>query len=295
MIKILDLNFQGVPKVLSSFLIKTEEGPILIETGPHSTLDNLKSALQEEDIALEDIKHVFLTHIHFDHAGAAWCLAEAGAKIYVHPRGYKHLVAPERLYNSAKRIYGEEMDTLWGKMKPIPEDQLVAVEHEQFFNIGNTTIKAWHTPGHAVHHIAWQIGTSLIAGDVAGIKIESGPVMPPCPPPDINLEDWQGSIRLLRALNISKIYLSHFGCITNLHPHLDELEERLFAWADWMKPHYKKGTSPEEIVPLFQKMVAAELKGSNVNELGIKQYDGANPAFMAVAGLLRYWHKKLNP
>ena len=127
MIHVLDLHFK-VESAIASFLVETSEGPILIETGPHSTFEFLKKGLEKHGYQPSDVKHVFLTHIHFDHAGAAWAFAETGAKVYVHPFGYKHLLDPSKLYNSAKRIYGDEMETLWGDMKSIPEDQLFAVE-----------------------------------------------------------------------------------------------------------------------------------------------------------------------
>ena len=116
MVHIIDLHFQ-MDHTIASFVVETAEGPVVIETGPHSVYPQLVSGLQKLGYQPADVKHVLLTHIHFDHAGAAWAFAEQGATVYVHPRGWKHLQDPTRLYNSAKRIYQDQMETLWGDMQ----------------------------------------------------------------------------------------------------------------------------------------------------------------------------------
>ncbi|HKK80460.1 MAG TPA: MBL fold metallo-hydrolase, partial [Phaeodactylibacter sp.] len=108
MIKTLDLKFLGKPDTIASFLVETSEGPILFETGPYSTFDNLKAEVERHGHQLADIKHVFVTHIHLDHAGAAWALAELGADIYLHPVGQGHMHDPSKLVASATRIYGDD-------------------------------------------------------------------------------------------------------------------------------------------------------------------------------------------
>ena len=114
---LLDLHFKGLPETIAAFLIETEAGPVLVETGPHSTFPALREGLARHGYAPSDVRAVFLTQIHLDHAGAAWALAEAGADIYVHPLGARHLLQPDRLMESARRIYGEEMDRLWDAAK----------------------------------------------------------------------------------------------------------------------------------------------------------------------------------
>ncbi|MDF9795843.1 glyoxylase-like metal-dependent hydrolase (beta-lactamase superfamily II) [Catalinimonas alkaloidigena] len=294
MIKILDLNFLGINRAIASFLVETSEGPILFETGPYSTFPHLVEQVKNAGHAPTDIKHVFLTHIHFDHAGAAWAFAKQGAKIYVHPFGEKHLANPEKLWNSAKQIYKNDMERLWGDMQPIPEDQLTAVEHESEVTIGNTKIKAWHTPGHAVHHIAWQLDDIIFTGDVAGVRVnpEDQVVEPPCPPPDINVEDWLDSIRTIRTLSPQALYLTHFGKIEDISWHLDELEKRLIEWSNWIKTKMELGKNAEETVPEFKAFVANQLSEMGVGEKAIRQYEAANPSYMSVAGLMRYWKKK---
>ncbi|MCL6258277.1 MBL fold metallo-hydrolase [Aquiflexum sp. TKW24L] len=291
-IQIIDLHFQNTKDAIASFLVETSDGPILIETGPASTFDQLSRGISECGYSMEDIKHVLLTHIHFDHAGAAWKLAEAGAKIYVHPIGLPHLASPEKLWNSASQIYGDDMDRLWGKMKPIPTNQLVGVEDNHELKFGNTKIKSLHTPGHAVHHIAWKMGEIIFTGDVAGVKIANGPVVPPCPPPDIHLEAWKNSLAIIKGEKPTSLYLTHFGIIDHVDYHLDALSYTLDDWAEWIRPHYEKNTDQTEVVPLFMEYSNSQfLKEGCTNEL-IQIYEYANPSWMSVAGLYRYWKLK---
>lgn len=291
-IELIDLHFQHLEHAIGAYLLPGTQGPILIETGPHSTFEKLAEGIEKAGYRQTDIKHVFLTHIHLDHAGAAWAFAEAGAHIYLHPFGAKNMEDPSRLMESARRIYQDSMDELWGEMKPIPADQLIQVADQQSFTIGDLTIKSHHTPGHAKHHIAWQVEDVIFTGDVAGVKIDEGPVVPPCPPPDINLEDWKQSIGLLKNLKPTALYLTHFSKIDNVNEHLTRLEIILDDWANWVKDKMIEGLSNDEMVPLFMTYTAEQLRAAGVDELKIKLYEAANPSWMSVAGLVRYWTKR---
>src|SRR5690606_8760452 len=231
-------------------------------------------------------------HIHFDHAGAAWKLAELGAVIYVHPIGLPHLASPERLWNSAAQIYGNEMQRLWGQMMPIHESQLKEVQDGEILDFGGVNSNALYTPGHAVHHISWQLWDTIFTGDVAGVKINQGPVVPPCPPPDIHLENWKASISLLRKHNPKIFYLTHFGKIEDPKSHLNELEAILDDWANWIKPYYIQKKDPREIIPNFMAYTQGQLKTKGVQKTDIQRYELANPSWMSVTGLLRYWKLK---
>lgn len=292
MIHVLDLHFLDIPNAIASYLVETSAGPVLIESGPYSTFLSLKDAIEKAGFRVSDIRHVLLTHIHFDHAGAAWALAEQGATVYVHPLGAKHLARPEKLWESAKRIYQDDMDRLWGKMQPIPEAQLRVVGHRETISLGDTQIQAYHTPGHAIHHIAYQLEEAVFTGDVGGVRIAGGLVEPPCPPPDIQVEDWQKSIKLLRSLNPRVLYLTHFGQVEEVDAHLDRLESQLVDWADWVKKKVEEGQSVEETIPQFQEYVAHQLREQGADQELIQQYEAANPSWMSVTGLMRYWKKK---
>lgn len=289
---VLDLNFMGHARTIASFILETSEGPVLIETGPHSTLGNLKKALAEHQYKMEDIKHVLVTHIHLDHAGAAWCFAEHGATIYMHPLGKRHMADPSKLLASATQIYGDKMDELWGTLKPIPEDQIRTPEHGEVLHFGDSSLTAWYTPGHAIHHIAYQNGSQLITGDVAGVGIGDGPAVPPCPPPDINVEDWKASIALMRNLKPERLYLTHFGMTDAPMQHLEHLEQRLDSFAHFVKEKALQGHKMKRIIKDFRDMTLQDLENHYVHGEDLLRYEAANPADMSVPGLLRYWKKQ---
>ena len=292
MIHVLDLNFLGIDHAIAAFLIESNDGPILIETGPHSTYQNLVQQVKQVGYDIKDIKHVLLTHIHLDHAGAAWSLARNGANIYVHPFGAGHLEHPFKLMESARRIYQDQMDYLWGEMNDIPGEKIVTPEDKSVVEIGGVKFEVLYTPGHARHHIAWKLGDVLFSGDVAGVKIGDGPVVPPCPPPDINLEDWQGSIDLILESGVKEIYLTHYGVIKNIEKHFGQLRAMLTDWGQWIKKEWENGGTLDEMTPAFSKYTEQQLRDLGVDDLGVKQYEAANPSWMSVAGLVRYWKKR---
>lgn len=291
-IDILDLNFLEESHVIANYLIKSKAGLVLIETGPETTFENLVKAIENTGNSWKDIKHVILTHIHFDHAGAAWKFAENGAKIYVHPIGLPHLNNPEKLWNSAKRIYKDDMEKLWGEMKSIDENLLIPVDDGDLIKIGDLEFKTIYTPGHAIHHNAYQLGEVIFTGDVAGVKINNGPVVPPCPPPDIHIEDWKNSIEKIRKAKPKALYLAHYGKVEEVEKHLNQLEEMIDNWALWIKPYYEKEIHPKEITPKFIAYTQNQLRELSVSDADIEKYEKGNPSFMSVTGLLRYWKLK---
>ncbi len=289
---VLDLHFLNSTETIAAFLVETTAGPVLIETGPESTFEQLEKAVAKAGFDISQIKHVFLTHIHFDHAGAAWKLAEAGAKIYVHPKGAPHLASPQKLWESAAKIYGDKMDLLWGKMNPIDPNQIQMVNDGERVEIGQHTFQALHTPGHAVHHIAWKFDNIIFTGDVGGVKISKGPVVPPCPPPDIHLEDWKQSLQYIKNQQADALYLTHYGLITDVDTHLEDLALVLDQWATWIKGAFHSNTTQEDAVPQFMAYTKSELDKKNVDEALAQRYEYANPSWMSVAGLYRYWKLK---
>ena len=293
MIEIIDLNFQNTKQATAAFYKETSIGPIIIETGPHSTLPQIEAFLATKGQTLADVQHVFITHIHLDHAGAAWAFAKQGATVYLHPFGERHMADPSKLLSSAKRIYKDQMLALWGELHPIPANQLRTLANGEKITVGDTELVAWYTPGHAVHHLSFQIGKELIAGDVAGAKIgEKGMVVPPCPPPDINIEHWMNSIAVLEQLPLEAVYLTHFGKVTNLPKHFAALKFILKDWSNWIYPYFKKGVPTEAILQDFTDYTNQQLLDFGADPNSIISYGKANPSFMSAYGLMRYWKKK---
>lgn len=290
MIKILDLQF-GRPHTIASFLVESREGPVLIETGPDSTFPALCSALERAGYAVPDVRHVLLTHVHLDHAGAAWRFAREGATVYVHPKGAAHLAAPQKLWASAERIYGDDMERLWGHIEPVAEERLSVVEDRQIVSIGGLRLLALDTPGHAQHHYAYRLDQSIFTGDVGGVRIGRGPVVPPCPPPDIDLTAWRDSLRRLALERSERFFLTHFGEVSEVDTHLGMLERRLFEWAEWIRRELVKGHSREEIVRSFSGLSRSLLQAHDLDPDAQAEYELADPAWMSVDGLTRYWRK----
>jgi len=177
-------------------------------------------------------------------------------------------------------------------MDPIDENLLIPAEDGDTIEIGNLTFNVHYTPGHAIHHNAYQLGNSIFTGDVAGVHIKHGPVQPPCPPPDIDVGLWKLSIRKLKNLNPQVLYLTHYGIVANPQEHLNKLEKELDDWANWMKPHYDKGTDADKIIPEFMAYTKQKLLDAGVSEDDVSRYEKANPSWMSVSGLLRYWKLK---
>ena len=296
-VHIIDLYFLGHKAAIGSFLIRAippEVGDILIETGPHSTLDALSKGLEAHGSSCARVKHIFITHIHLDHAGAAWFLAQTGAKIYVHPIGLPHLMAPERLMTSATRIYGDDMERLWGDVRSIAPEQLQAAEDGASFEVGGHCLRAHHTPGHAYHHIAWQVEDTLFTGDVAGVRIADGPIIPPCPPPDIDIKAWEQSLEKMANLTPRVLQLTHYGAVDRDIPaHLKEVRIQLHGLLAWIKTAINNQTinTDQGLQIALKNHMCAQMRATPLDKYGEQAYLAANPPFMSVLGLKRYLKK----
>jgi glyoxylase-like metal-dependent hydrolase (beta-lactamase superfamily II) len=266
---------------------------VMIDCGPANVVTNVVREMRKRGLRPENVRHLLATHIHLDHNGGAWrWQKEFGTVVGVHPKGAPHLIDPTRLVASATRIYGEEMDRLWGPIESIPADSVQATADGENFQIGRLHLQIVETPGHAQHHNAYWLPRErlLFAGDIAGVAIGKGPVLPPFPPPDIDLESWHASIAKIRRLDPAELCLTHFGRFSDVGRHLQELSGRLSAWAEWMKNALRTGKSEEAIVPEFRKFVEQQIVDAGVSE-EIAVYEQADPAAMSVMGLSRYWKK----
>ncbi len=289
----IDLLFQDTPGVIASSVFDTGDGLAVVDTGPTSTLPSLEAGLQGFGASLNDVRHLLLTHIHFDHAGAAGHLLERlpKARVYVHEKGAAHLSRPERLLASATQIYGDQMDTLWGGMLPIDPDRMKVLSGGESFKLGQTEIYAPYSPGHAVHHVSYLAGEDLFVGDVGGIRLgEKQTPRAPTPPPDINLEVWEESIAALRGLDARTLHLAHFGAYANTQTHWDDLRRNMHLDAGRVREGLEKGQSFERISAEFTEVLLSELAGEDADLPA--RYEFACPPWMSVQGLMRYWQRK---
>jgi glyoxylase-like metal-dependent hydrolase (beta-lactamase superfamily II) len=271
----IDLLHQGVERSIGCYLLDTDEGPALFDCGPGTTVAALEAGLARESLTLAEVGHVLLSHIHLDHAGAAGMLVRANPALQVHVSeiGAPHLVDPSRLERSARRLYGDTFDTLWGEIVPVPQEN-VHVVGERVLGLD-----CFPTPGHASHHVSYldRDGT-LYAGDSAGVRIQPGRyVMPPTPPPEFDLELWQRTIDDMEARGPERLALIHFGVADDPVRHLADLRLELYDWAEFVLG----GASEEEFVAYGR----AEL--ANAGE-DVATYDVAMPLWQSYRGLARW-------
>ncbi len=276
MLEPLDLAHLGRERVIGAYLLDTADGPALFDCGPSTCVATLRQRLADRGLALTDVRHLLLSHIHLDHAGAAGVLVRehSGLQVHVSPVGAPHLVDPSRLEKSARRLYGDEFDTLWGELAPVPAENV----HE----VGDDVVglACFPSPGHASHHVCYlDADGTLYAGDAAGVRIQpSRFVLPPTPPPEFDLDTWETTLDELERKVPERLALIHFGVAEDVESHLAELRDRLRAWTALVE-----GGATEE---QFAESARAEL-GADAPE-----YEQAMPFWQSYAGLTRYRDKR---
>ena len=290
----LDLKFQGRPLAIASYLIRSGDAVVLIESGPGSTRAGLEAELAMEGLSPSDVTHLLLTHIHLDHAGAAGWLARQGAQVYVHPVGAPHLLNPEKLLASATRIYGDRMDSLWGEFLAVPQDKLIVPKDEEEIAIGDLRFRPIHTPGHAEHHYAYLFEDLCFSGDVGGVRIPGYQYMRvPMVPPELHLERWHGSMKRLRQEKFARIAPTHFGIYDDPEWQLREVDKGLDDAERWLEKMMAEDSSPpiEALRESFTSWMIDQGAAFGLSKDVLEAYSLANPPGMSADGLLRYWKK----
>ncbi|MBV8097793.1 MAG: MBL fold metallo-hydrolase [Verrucomicrobia bacterium] len=295
MLHLIDALHLNTPNVICVAVLQAGDGTlVMIDCGPETVFENVVRELNQRGLGAQNVKHLLATHIHLDHNGGAWrWQREFGTTVHVHPVGAPHMIDPGKLVASATRIYSERMGYLWGEIQGLPATSVAVTADGQQIKVSDLELSVLETPGHAQHHNAYWFEPSkiLFAGDVAGVVIGKGPVFPPCPPPDVNIEKWKESLNRVRALNPAQLFLTHFGLQARPDVHLTELETRLMDWAVWMKERMLEGKSEEKILPEFQRFTGDQLLAAGASPADLQAYEQADPAGMSVTGLCRYWRK----
>jgi glyoxylase-like metal-dependent hydrolase (beta-lactamase superfamily II) len=278
----IDLHHQGVERVIGAYLVETSDGLAVFDCGPASALPALEAGLRERGVRLADVRHLLLSHIHLDHAGAAGTIVREHPHIEVHVSaiGAPHLVDPSRLEASARRLYGDTFDELWGELVPVPGENVRIVGSEV---VG---LECFASPGHASHHVcfAHEDGT-LYAGDAAGVRIApSRLVLPPTPPPDVDVQAWSGTLDELERRAPQRLALVHYGVFDDVRRHLGELRDRLGEWERIVED----GASQEA----FVERVYAGL--GELDDDDLQAVERAMPMWQSYAGLKR-WVEKTRP
>ncbi len=269
----IDLFHGGAARTVGSYLVDTPSGLALFDCGPASCIPALKAGLAERGVELREITHLLLSHIHLDHAGAAGSLVREHPElqVWVSEIGAPHLVDPSRLERSARRLYGDTFDGLWGELAPVPEANVRVADGRA------AGLQVFAAPGHASHHVCYVDGSTLYAGDAAGVRIQpSRSVLPPTPPPDVDIEAWYRTLEQIERSAPERLALTHFGFAEDVSRHLGELRERLDTWAT----RVEDGASEDDFVAAAK----ADLPPEEADE-----YDRAMPFWQSYAGLKRYW------
>ncbi|MEJ2287920.1 MAG: MBL fold metallo-hydrolase [Deinococcales bacterium] len=292
---VVDTFHNGLPGTIAVFLVPLPEGGFaMVESGPGVTLENVEAGVEAAGWELGELRTLLLTHIHLDHAGAAGALAaRTDAAVVVHSVGAPHLADPARLVSSARRIYGEAMDELWGPMESVPAERLRAVDGGEVLEVGGLRVRVLHTPGHASHHVSYLLpdGT-LFTGDSAGIRLPgSSLTRPALPPPELALETWEESVARMREARPERLFLTHFGEVAPADEHLAVLPERNRRWAEEVLAGLQAGENDEALVARMQRLEDVELDQAGANAGVRLRNKVTSDAAMTVMGASRYWRK----
>ncbi len=267
--ELIDLLHLGRPRVIGAWRV----GDVIVDPGPSSCLGSLLPALERHPPRV-----LALTHIHLDHAGASGSLLQRfpDAEVWVHERGAPHLIDPRRLLDSAARIYGGDMERLWGEVLPVPAERVRVLSGGE--SLG--PFRVAYTPGHASHHVSYLHEPSgrAFTGDVAGVRIGEGPVLAPTPPPDIDLPAWRSSLDLIEAWRPRSLAPTHFGAYEDVEGHLAALRSQL----DELE--MMAGELDEEGFARAIRAQVSALAGSQTAAV----YEQAMPPVQSFNGLARY-------
>lgn len=281
--------------MIATAILQGADGVTLIDPGPTSCLAALEGGLRDRGLALRDVRTLLLTHIHLDHAGACGTIVERvpGVRVYVHERGAPHMIDPAKLLASATRLYGDQMDTLWGAFQPVPAANVIVLKGGERVELAGTGIKVAYTPGHAKHHVSYLDEHSGMAyvGDTAGVQVSGNYLIAPTPPPDIDIEAWQQSLDTIDAWQPVALFLTHFGPVSPARAHLARFRTTVATAAETARQMLEAGGSDEELAKRFAERMRQEVRKA-LPEHEARAAELAAPFDQLWQGLARYWQKK---
>ena len=288
----LDLLFQDTPGLIASYLLEADGALALVETGPGSTLEALRAAIRARGLDEADLRDVFVTHIHLDHAGAAGWWAARGARVYCHANAQRHLVDPSRLLASARLVYGTETDRLWGPMLPAPEARVTVLQDGETVRVGMLEITALDTPGHARHHHAFACAGCCFTGDAAGVRLEAGDYLSvTSAPPQFDPPAYQATLDRLLAGGFHTLYPTHFGAVTDVERHLRLCRSRVAEVHERVRGWLAEGLDARTIQALHGQAERDLATGLGVSAELWRRYEQANGTAMGADGIRLYVEK----
>lgn len=291
----LDLRFRGSDRVIATAVLSGPDGVTLVDPGPTSCLPALEDGLRQRGLTLRDVRALLLTHIHLDHAGATGTIVERvpAIRVYVHERGAPHMIDPAKLLASATRLYGDQMDTLWGAFLPVPSASVNVLQGGERVAVAGTTLRVAYTPGHAKHHVSYldeTTGTAYV-GDTGGIRVSGDYLLAPTPPPDIDLAAWRQSLDDIEAWQPVSLFLTHFGVVTGAKAHLSRFREVLARQAEAVRESLAAGNTDEERTQVFVERLRRDIRKA-LPEHEARATELAAPFDQLWQGLARYWSKQ---
>jgi len=293
-----DLQFLGKPEIIATAILHGPGGVALIDPGPSTTIATLRAALQHKGITFADVRQLLLTHIHLDHAGATGSIVRENPaiEVLVHEAGAAHMADPSRLLASATRLYGDaDMARLWGAFIAVPTSNIRPLTGGERIAAAGREMEIAYTPGHAWHHVSYLDLASRVAfvGDTAGIRRGEGVyVMPPTPPPDIDLEAWRDSEARILAWDPDALFLTHFGPFRGARLQFQQLWENIEGWNRIVRRLVAdESLTEEQRQNTFVDEALRELRRA-VGEQEADRYGRAGRLDYSWEGLARYWRKR---
>ncbi len=293
----IDLHWTRRPKSIASLLIESGGELALVDPGPQSTIETLRSTLRRHGYDFRSLNSILLTHIHLDHAGATGTIVRENPnlKVHVHEFGAPHMIDPSRLLLSAGRLYGDDLQPLYGECLPVPDRNLVSLDGGETIHLGEAELQVAYTPGHASHHVTYReplSGTAFV-GDTAGIRVQGDSfLLPATPPPDIDMELWNASLDKIASWNPQRLFLTHFGFIEKPAEHIAVYKKRLEEWSALTRDLLASDTDTAEMEKRFVDSVAAEVK-RQLPESDAEHYIFNGGLRLSWLGLMRCERKKL--
>jgi glyoxylase-like metal-dependent hydrolase (beta-lactamase superfamily II) len=296
---IIDLNFLGIRESVGLYLLEGNGELALVDCGPASCLPTLRKFLAARDLTLSDISALLLTHIHFDHAGAAGTLAKENPNLraYVHEIGAKHLKDPSRLLKSATRLYGDTLQEMFGEFLPVPEENIRALTGGESIRTAGRQIEVAYTPGHASHHVSYfdQSTGAAFTGDTTGMRLPGHKIVAPLtPPPDIDLAAFAESFAEIERRKPTQLLLPHFGAYENVSEHLQATREILYKWTERTWTIMKNNPEESARIEQFTAQAEEEVRAQLPNEEIVARYTAVAMPQLSWFGLERYWRKRIN-
>ena len=294
-----DLEFQGLHRIIATATLTGADGVTVVDPGPTTTLPALERHLASIGASIQDITALFITHIHLDHAGASGTLIQRNPriKVFVHEVGAPHMVDPSKLVASAGRLYGDDMDRLWGAVTPVTPASLVTLKGGERLDRAGRRWDVAYTPGHASHHVSYFSPDSGIAfvGDTAGVQVLSGGfVLPPTPPPDIDLPAWTASLALIEQWRPQTLFLTHFGPSERVAAHIAELRDHLQFVERLAREAIARSDDEAEREAWFTEQLRGEMR-RRTSDADLRAYEMAGRFDLNWRGIARYVTKRLGP